>query len=77
MIKYVFVASQLNTQHPGVRVKTGWLGIRIMCVERHVYPRTVVSEGKNYNNLTQRVDLEYKANLIIMSLKINLFSLKF
>lgn len=49
-----------------------------MCsVEGYVYPRTVVSEGKNYNNLTKRVDLEYKADLIIMSLKINLFSLKF
>jgi hypothetical protein len=27
----VFVASPLNIQHEGVRVKTGWLGIRIMC----------------------------------------------
>ena len=30
-IKLVFVASPLSTQHQGVREKTGWLGIRIMC----------------------------------------------
>ena len=29
--KLVFVASPLNTHHQGVRAKTGWLGIRIMC----------------------------------------------
>jgi hypothetical protein len=30
-IKMVCVASPLRTQHEGVRVKTGWLGIRTMC----------------------------------------------
>jgi hypothetical protein len=30
-IKLVFVVSPLSTQHLGVRVKTGCLGIRIMC----------------------------------------------
>jgi hypothetical protein len=30
-ITLVFVASPLSTQHEGERVKTGWLGIRIMC----------------------------------------------
>ena len=29
--KLVFVASPLSTQHYGVKAKTGWLGIRIMC----------------------------------------------
>jgi len=29
-IKLVLVASPLSTQHPGVRVNTGWLGIEIM-----------------------------------------------
>jgi len=27
----VFVASPLSTQHYEERVKTGWLGVRIMC----------------------------------------------
>jgi len=31
-IKLVFVVSQLNMQHKGVRAETGWLGIRIICV---------------------------------------------
>ena len=30
-IQLVFVASPLSTQHEGERVKTCWLGIRIMC----------------------------------------------
>ena len=43
-IKLVFVASPLSTQRYGERAKTGWLGIRIMCLSgRHVYPWTVVS----------------------------------
>ena len=29
-----FVASPLSMQHKGVRAKTGWLGIRIMCPSR-------------------------------------------
>jgi len=29
----VFVASQPSTQHKGLRAKTGWLGIRKMCLE--------------------------------------------
>jgi hypothetical protein len=28
----VFVVSQLSTQYLGERAKTGWLGIRIMCL---------------------------------------------
>jgi hypothetical protein len=28
--KLVFAASPLNIQYEGVKVKTGWLGIRIM-----------------------------------------------
>jgi len=31
-IKLVIVAFLLNTQHQGERAKTGWLGIRIMCL---------------------------------------------
>ena len=31
-ITLVFVASLLSSQHYGERVKTGWLGIRIMCL---------------------------------------------
>jgi hypothetical protein len=30
-IKLVFVASPLSTQQLGVRAKTGWLEIKIMC----------------------------------------------
>ena len=30
-LKLVFVASSLSMQYYGVRTKTGWLGIRIMC----------------------------------------------
>jgi hypothetical protein len=30
-MKLVFAASLLITQHSGVRAKTGWLRIRIMC----------------------------------------------
>ena len=36
-IKLVFVASPLRMQHEGVRVKTGWLGIRIMCPNGATY----------------------------------------
>jgi hypothetical protein len=43
-IKLVFDASLLRMQHQGVRAKTDWLGIRIMCREwSNVYPCTVVS----------------------------------
>ena len=43
-IKLIFVASPLSMQQLGERTKTGWVGIRICVpVERHVYPRTVVS----------------------------------
>ena len=30
-MKCAFAASLLSTQHSGVRAKTGWLGMRIMC----------------------------------------------
>jgi len=33
-LKLIFVASPLSTQHLGVRAKTGWLVIRIMCPSR-------------------------------------------
>ena len=36
-IKLVFAASPLSTQHEGVRAKTGWLGIRIMCPSGATY----------------------------------------
>ena len=44
-IELLFVASPLSTQHYGVRVKTGWFRISIMCtsgticlpVEQYVY----------------------------------------
>ena len=36
-IKLVFVASPLSTQHLGERAKTGWLGIRIMCLNGVIY----------------------------------------
>jgi len=42
-------------------------------VGRDVYPRTVVLVSWLYENPTKRVGLE-KAGLIIISLKINLFS---
>ena len=44
-IKLVFVASPLNTLHKREGAETGWLGIRVMCLNggRNVYPRTVVS----------------------------------
>ena len=40
-LKIGIVATPLSTHHRGVRVKTGWLAIRIMCPS--VYSRTVVS----------------------------------
>ena len=48
IINLVFVASPLSMQHYGERVKTGSLGIRIMCQKgewwgRHLNPRTLVS----------------------------------
>jgi len=37
-IRLVFVAvSPLSVQHKGVRAKTGWLGIRIMCPSGATY----------------------------------------
>ena len=47
-IKLIFVASPLSRQHYGERAKTGWLGIRIMCVRvgQYVYPWTVVSASE-------------------------------
>ena len=42
-------------------------------MERHVYPRTVVSVSYHYKNPTQCVGLE-QSDLIIITLKINLFS---
>ena len=42
--KVAFVASLLNTQHEGVRAKTGWLRVRIECLSRAIgMLRTVVS----------------------------------
>jgi hypothetical protein len=40
-----FFARHTAVKKKGVRAKTGWLGIGIMCqqVERHVYTWTVVS----------------------------------
>ena len=32
IVKLVFVASPLSMQHKGEKAKTGWLGIRIMCL---------------------------------------------
>ena len=56
-IKLVFVASLLITQHQGERAKTSWLGIRIICLERHVYLLTVVSVRYHYNDPIKHVDL--------------------
>ena len=42
--KLVFVVSPLSMQNLGVRAKTGWLGIRIMCPSGTIcQSRTVVS----------------------------------
>ena len=32
LMKLVVAASPLSTQHKGVRAKTGWLRVRIMCL---------------------------------------------
>ena len=32
IIKLVFVASPISTQHQGVRAKTGWVEISILCL---------------------------------------------
>jgi hypothetical protein len=43
-IKLAFAVLLLNMQYfKGVRAKTGWLGIRIMCPSgRHLYLQTIV-----------------------------------
>jgi hypothetical protein len=54
-IKLVFVASLLSTHHQGERAKTSCLGIRIICLERYVYLRTVVSVRYHYNDPIKHV----------------------
>ena len=56
-IKLVFVASLLITNHQGERAKTSCLGIRIICLERYVYLRTVVSVRYHYKDPIKHVDL--------------------
>ena len=70
-IKLVFVASPLCTQHYGVRAKTGWLGIRIMCPSGATClpADCCFSELQHYKNQTQHVGLEQNG-LIIISLNV-------
>ena len=70
-IKLVFVGFPLSTHHYDERANTGWLGIRLM------FPRgaTCLSSDYCFSEKMQRcVLVQYKADIIIISLKINLFS---
>jgi hypothetical protein len=73
----VFVVSPQNTQHLGVRVETGWLEIRIMCLSGATcLPADCCSSKLAYKNPAKHVGVVYKANIIIIivSSKCNLFS---
>ena len=54
----IFIASPLSTQYKRERIKTVWLGIRIMCPNGHVYAQTFASVSWHYENPTKRVHLE-------------------
>jgi hypothetical protein len=81
-IKLEFVGSLLSTQHWGERSKTGWLGIRIMClsgvtyvywccvlVEWYIFTQTVASVNYYFKNPTS-VLIQYKIIIIIISSKV-------
>ena len=53
IMKLVFIASLLSVQHLGVKEKTAWLGIRLMC-RTCLYLRTVVSVSHHYNIAVKR-----------------------
>ena len=72
-IKLAFVASLLSTQHKGERAQTGWLGIKIMCP----YGATCLSTDCCFSELAllkSSTACWSSMDLIIISLKINLFS---
>ena len=59
--KLVFVVSPLSTQHYGVRAKTVWLGIRIMCpsgaiclMEKRKFTDKFYSNGWQYYKLQDK-----------------------
>jgi hypothetical protein len=62
------------TKHAALRRKSkDWLAWNQDNVsERHVYPQTVISVSKHYKNPTNHVG-QVQSDLIIISLKINLF----
>ena len=74
IIKLVFAVCPLNVQHYGVKAKTGWHGIRIVCLSgaKRLTADCCFSEPALYNP-TGCVG-QYKADFIIISLKNNLFS---
>ena len=57
-IKLAFAAYLLGTEHLGIRAKTGWLGIRIMC------PSGATCLCADYQNPTKRVGLEQNMSLL-------------
>ena len=59
-ITWVHVAFLLRTQHYGEKVKTGWLGIRIMCQEwSDMCTSGLLFSELLYKNLTKRVGHHY------------------
>ena len=74
-IKLVFVASPLSTQHSGERAKTGWLRIRITCPSgATLSTRRLLFQWASTIKMQLSMLVLYKTDLIIISLKINLFS---
>ena len=67
-----------SAKHAVLRRKSkDWLSRnQVYCVRvgRHVYQRTAVSVSYHYKNPTLSMLVQYKADLMIVSLKINLFS---
>ena len=60
-MKFIAAASLLNTQHSGVKAKTGWLEIRIMCPSGATHlpgPWTDVSVGYICSTINFKVPIK-------------------
>ena len=63
-----------SAKYKGVRVKIGWLRIRIMCLSGATYLPMDLFQWANTIKILPWMLVLYKADLIIISLKCNLFS---
>ena len=74
-IKLVFAASPLRMQHQGEITKTGLLGIRIFFLRGATcLPRGLLFQWASTLKIQLRLLVKHRADLIIISLKIYLFS---